>query len=80
MHVGALPPALAALNRAFVAPGELAVQAALTGDPKLVRNAAMLDPNTAATLTVDQIWALCNELTAAHGDLLPESLRASLVL
>ena len=80
MHVGALPPALAALNRAFVAPGELAVQAALTGDPKLVRNAAMLDPNTAATLTVDQIWALCNDLTAAHGDLLPESLRASLVL
>jgi len=75
MHVGALPPALAALNRAFVAPGELAVQAALTGDPKLVRNAAMLDPNTAATLTVDQIWALCNELTAAHGDLLQPSLR-----
>jgi len=80
MHVGALPPALAALNRAFVAPGELAVQAALTGDPKLVRNAAMLDPNTAATLTVDQIWALCNELTAAHGDLMPESLRGALVL
>ena len=80
MHVGALPPALAALNRAFVAPGELAVQAAITGDPKLVRNAAMLDPNTAATLTVDQIWALCNELTAAHGDLMPESLRGALVL
>jgi len=79
-YVGALPPALAALNRAFVAPGQLAVQAALTGDPRLVRNAAMLDPNTAATLTVDQIWALCNELTAAHGDLLPESLRATLVL
>jgi len=75
MHVGALPPALAALNRAFVAPGELAVQAAITGDPKLVRNAAMLDPNTAATLTVDQIWALCNELTAAHGNLLQPSLR-----
>jgi len=51
------------------------VQAALTGDPKLVRNAAMLDPNTAATLTVDQIWALCNELTAAHGNLLQPSLR-----
>ena len=75
MHVGALPPALAALNRAFVAPGELAVQAALTGDPRLARNAAMLDPNTAATLTVDQIWALCNDLTAAHGDLLQPSLR-----
>ncbi len=79
-YVGALPPALAALNRAFVAPGELAVQAALTGDPRLVRTAAMLDPNTAATLTVDQIWALCDELTLAHGDLLPETLRGGLAL
>ena len=38
----------------------------------------MVDPNTAANLTVDQIWALCDDLVAAHGDLLPESLRASL--
>ena len=30
----------------------------------------MVDPNTAATLTVDQIWALCDDLVAAHGDLL----------
>ncbi len=37
----------------------------------------MVDPNTAATLTVDAIWALCDELTAAHGDLLPEALRVS---
>ncbi len=37
----------------------------------------MVDPNTAATLTVDQIWELCDELTAAHGDLLPETLRST---
>jgi alpha-galactosidase len=41
-----------------------------------VRAAAMVDPNTAATLTVDQIWQLCDELTVAHGDLLPEPLRS----
>jgi alpha-galactosidase len=41
----------------------------------MVRQAAMVDPNTAATLTVEQIWELCDELTAAHGDLMPESLR-----
>jgi alpha-galactosidase len=41
----------------------------------MVRQAAMADPNTAATLTVDQIWQLCDELTAAHGDLIPEALR-----
>jgi alpha-galactosidase len=74
-RVGALPPQCAALNRSFVSVGELTVRAALDGDPRKVRQAAMVDPNTAATLTVDQIWALCDELTAAHGDLLPESLR-----
>jgi len=67
-----------ALNRSFVSVGELTVQAAVTGNPILIRNAAMVDPNTAATLTVDQIWALCNALTTAHGDLLAEPLRATL--
>ena len=77
-RVGALPPQCAALNRSFVSVGQLTVQAALTGDPRMVRQAAMVDPNTAATLTVDQIWALCNELTAAHGDLIPEALRGKI--
>nr|BFE62322.1 alpha-glucosidase/alpha-galactosidase [Dactylosporangium thailandense] len=75
-RVGALPPQCAAVNRGFVSVGELTVQAALTGDPRLVRQAAMVDPNTAATLTVDQIWSLCDDLTNAHGELLPEPLRA----
>ena len=74
-QVGALPPQCAALNRSFVNVGQLTVQAALTGDPRMVRQAAMVDPNTAATLTLDAIWQLCDELTAAHGDLLPEALR-----
>jgi alpha-galactosidase len=73
--VGALPPQCAVLNRAFVGVGELTVRAALDGDPRLVRQAAMADPNTAATLTVEQIWQLCDDLVAAHGDLLPEALR-----
>ena len=66
--------------RTFLNVVELTVKALLEEDLSHVYQAALLDPNTAATLTVDQIWALCNELTAAHGDLLPESLRASLVL
>ena len=37
----------------------------------------MLDPNTAATLTLDQIDELCDELTRAHGDALPPALRAT---
>jgi len=39
------------------------------------RQAAMADPNTAATLPVERIWELCDELTAAHGDLIPAALR-----
>jgi alpha-galactosidase len=75
-QVGDLPPQCAALNRAFLGPVELAVRAALDGDPRLVRQAAMVDPQTAAALTVEQIWALCDALTEAHGDLMPEPLRA----
>jgi alpha-galactosidase len=77
MMVGDLPPQCAALNRSFLGPVDLAVRAAVDGDPRLVRAAAMVDPNTAATLTADQIWQLCDELTLAHADLLPEPLRSS---
>jgi alpha-galactosidase len=74
-HVGPLPPQLAALNRTFVNVGELTVRAALDGRPDHVLQAAMLDPNTAASLTLDQIEELVAELTEAHGDALPEALR-----
>jgi alpha-galactosidase len=40
-----------------------------------VRLAAALDPNAAATLTLDEIDALCGELSHAHGDLVPAALR-----
>ncbi|MEV4537714.1 alpha-galactosidase [Asanoa sp. NPDC049518] len=74
--VGSLPVQLAAVNRPYVSVGDLTVAAAVTGDRRLVRQAAMVDPNTAASLTVDAIWELCDALTEAHGDLLPEGLRA----
>jgi alpha-galactosidase len=73
--IGELPPQLAALNRTFLNVAELTVRAALDGRPEYVRQAVMLDPNAAATLSLDAIWELCAELTAAHGDALPESLR-----
>jgi alpha-galactosidase len=34
----------------------------------------MLDPHTAAELDLDQIWALVDELLAAHRDWLPAAL------
>ena len=77
VHVGELPPQLAALNRTYLNVCELTVRAVLEGRPDFVRHAAMLDPNAAATLSLDQIWELCDELTEAHGDALPESLRGT---
>lgn len=69
------PAHLAALNRTYVNVVELTVRAVLEGRPDYVRLAAALDPNASATLTLDEIDAVCNELTEAHGDLIPESLR-----
>jgi alpha-galactosidase len=77
-RVGELPLQCAAVNRSFVSVGQLTVRAAVDGDPRMVRQAAMIDPNTAATLSVDAIWALCNDMVEAHRELLPEALRVAL--
>src|SRR6201994_3656502 len=68
--VGALPPQLAALNRTFLNVVELTVAAALEQSRDHVYQAALLDPNTAATLTTAQTVAMCDELFEAHRDLL----------
>ncbi len=69
--IGALPVQLAALNRTFLNVVELTVHAALARSRDYVYQAALLDPNTAATLTTDQIVALCDELLDAHAGLVP---------
>ena len=74
-HVGEVAPQCAALNRTFSNVCDLTVRAVLEGRPDHVRHAAMLDPNTAATLTLDQIDALVAELLDAYRDMLPEALR-----
>lgn len=74
-YVGALPTQLAAANRHFLNVVELVVAAAVEGDPGHIRHAAMADPATAAVLTVDEIWNLCDAMVAAHGEALPASLR-----
>jgi alpha-galactosidase len=72
--VGALPPQLAALNRTFLNVVELTVKAVLDGSREHVYQAALLDPNTAATLTTGQVVAMCDDLLDAHRDLLPPAL------
>jgi alpha-galactosidase len=73
--VGALPPQIAALNRTFLNVVELTVRAALDESRDHVYQAALLDPNTAATLTTTQAVAMCDDLLEAHGHLLPPALR-----
>ena len=70
--VGALPRQLAALIQTNVNVQGLTVEAALTGRREAVHQAAMLDPHTAAELSLDEIAALVDELLDAHGDWIPE--------
>jgi alpha-galactosidase len=70
-QVGGLPPQLAALIMTNVNVQSLAVEAALSGKREHVYHAAMLDPHTAAELTLDEIWRLVDELIVAHGDMIP---------
>ncbi|MEU4543112.1 alpha-glucosidase/alpha-galactosidase [Nonomuraea dietziae] len=74
-RIGELPPQLAALNRTFLNVGDLTVRAALEGRRDHVYHAAMLDPNASATLTLQQIHDLVDEMIEAHGELLPEGVR-----
>jgi alpha-galactosidase len=69
------PVQLAALNRTFLNVVELTVHAALEGERSYVYQAAMLDPNTAATLPLEAIHDLCDDLIEAHRRLLPEGIQ-----
>jgi alpha-galactosidase len=69
--VGALPRHLAALMQTNVNVQGLTVEAALAGDAEPAYHAAMLDPHTAAELSLDDIAQLVDELLDAHGDWIP---------
>jgi alpha-galactosidase len=75
--IGALPSGCLALNRTFLNVAELTVRAAVEGSRDLVYRAALVDPNTSATLSVDRIVDMVDDLIDAHGDLIPESIRRS---
>jgi alpha-galactosidase len=70
--VGELPPQLLGYMQPHVIQHELFIRAALGGRRDHVYQAAMFDPLTAGVLPLDKIVEMCDELIAAHGDLLPE--------
>jgi len=71
-RVGYLPPHLAAVNRSNVAVQELAVEAAMTGDPATAFHAVAMDPLTSAACSLDEIHRMVDEMLAAEADWLPQ--------
>jgi alpha-galactosidase len=74
-RIGAIPPQCLALNRTFLNVAELTVCAVVEGSRELVYQAALLDPNTSATLPPSDIVSMVDELIEAHGELIPASIR-----
>ena len=70
--VGALPPQCAALTHINVMVEEMAVEAALTGDPRLVFQAIAYDPLTAAVLSLAEIKEMVEEMFEQNQDYLPQ--------
>jgi len=74
-RIGRIPPQCLALNRTFLNVAELTVRAVVEGSRALVDQAALLDPNTAATLPPAEIVAMVDARIVAHGGLIPASIR-----
>lgn len=67
-YVGKLPVQLAAMNMTNINVQLLTIEAAVTRKKEHIYQAAMLDPHTAAELSIDDIKSMCDELIEAHGD------------
>ncbi|MCG8526492.1 MAG: alpha-glucosidase/alpha-galactosidase [Opitutales bacterium] len=64
--MGDIPKQLAAICRTNINVQQLTVEAALTKQREWIYQAVMMDPHTSATLTLDHIWSMCDELIEAH--------------
>ncbi|MBQ2512554.1 MAG: alpha-glucosidase/alpha-galactosidase [Clostridia bacterium] len=71
-HVGPLPEICAAMNRTNINVQLLTIEAAVTRRRECIYQAAMMEPHTAAELSIDDIVALCDDLIEAHKGWLPE--------
>lgn len=71
-YVGGLPEQCAAINRTNVNVQLLTIKAAHTRKKEDLYMAAMMDPHTAAELSMDDIKDMCDEMLTAHKDWMPE--------
>ena len=61
-YVGDLPPQCAALNRTNISVQELAVRGIVEKDKTKILQALLLDPLTSATLSIDEIVKMADEM------------------
>ncbi len=67
-YVGELPVHLAGMNMTNINAQMATIEAARSRKKEDIYRAAMLDPHTAAELTMEEIVAMCDELIEAHGE------------
>lgn len=71
VHVGALPPQCALLTNLSASIEEMAVEAAVSGDPRLVYQAIAHDPLTASVLSLAEIKEMVNCMLEKNQEYLP---------
>lgn len=71
-QMGNLPPQCAGLNRTYLNPVELVIEALITRKKEHIYHAALLDPHTSAELSIGEIINLCDELLASNIAWIPE--------
>jgi alpha-galactosidase len=72
VYVGALPPSVAMLTGLTSQLEEMAIEGALTGNPRMVYQAIAHDPLTAAVLSLQEAKTMVNEMFAKNRDHLPQ--------
>ena len=71
--VGALPASVAPLTNLYAQIEEMAVEAILTGNKRLIYQAVAYSPLSAAVLSLAEIKSMVDELFQVNGDFLPEA-------
>jgi len=71
IHVGPLPAHLAIMNQTHARCEDLAVEAAVEGDPRKVFHAVAMDPLTSAVLDLEGIKTMVDEMLAYNREWLP---------
>jgi alpha-galactosidase len=71
-HIGKLPVQLAAMNMTHINVHLCTIEAAVTKKREHIYHAVMLDPHTAAELSLDDIRSMTDELLEAHKIWLPK--------